>query len=823
MVCRFRPICAAEVMGQSVKSSVVRQQLDEGRHNLAQSTCDNVAAGETVEPEVTNRRISRTLLLPSPSSAFSPPPARHTNTVPPTVCRNTDDDAPEIQSTQCCDTPDMSGRYRRRGTVREMAQSYDRATQNEVSARRLSSTFRPALPTNTTSGTSISESVAKTSQAMTAETTRDHYTTKSVFNLIRARPHTEKVGMTKPHETRLKRLYANTVASLYKSFDNFTRLQRPLAADGDKRNEEEPPTPTSGAATAAASSGLDLRRSASIQHITGIHEPSASHTLTNNNNNNNNMACTFPITSRRHSHSTHTITDLSTHNFHDMENSGDDVTVDEAQSTASTAGKNSSSSRWSVAFPETKLSDSVKPDTSSGVDVDEKRRGDRESKTAEMRVVLARNYTAEAAKTSRNVTVRQSPSMTTLSSLLPDDDSRGASFSNALSTAFVSPRPIRKLVHHVQPLTSSASSSRTRPTSAAALDSFWDAQQLLMKSADMPSSSLTSDVRTVKSSSPCQTLIELVRESHLSAFPSSKHQFPHSGAWNEHSGERGSKSVSSVSSSLTADDNYELALSPMSQFRTTPPARTTLQVTSPSRAYMSNFSPSAQPQRARIAVVSPHVSHVNVSKTAPWSTTATTTTYISLSNPASHRQQFEHRQQNHCQRQSTRGTAAGTDRAHTGDTNQHSSSTLWSSTHNQQVITSSSSSSLGASAAAARPAQPTTALSSSTPHHVTSIADRPRSQGHVQLSQGQHLTNDDSLLTNGFVTAALDCAIELLTLKQTNSRNEEVDQGHEVNNSRPEKHASNDDLAGVEMSQFLDEEPTPVLRDKPRSKSDKSS
>ena len=75
----------------------------------------------------------------------------------------------------------------------------------------------------------------------------------------------------------------------------------------------------------------------------------------------------------------------------------------------------------------------------------------------------------------------------------------------------------------------------------------------------------------------------------------------------------------------------------------------------------------------------------------------------------------------------------------------------------------------------------------------------------------------ESLLTNGYVTAALDSAIELLTLKQS-SRDVTITQRHQLNSSRSDPVASNDDLAEVDMSEFgydlLDEEPTPVVPSK---------
>ena len=149
---RFRPIEAADVTSQlSLRSLAVSNVADQCHHATTQSHnhVSRAAADSQVQvqPSTGANRHSRTLLLPSPSSAFSAPPARHNDAVPPTACRNSDADVPTRREP---DSPDAECRYPRRRTVKEMAQSYDRATQQgDVPARRLScTTFRTTLPSN---------------------------------------------------------------------------------------------------------------------------------------------------------------------------------------------------------------------------------------------------------------------------------------------------------------------------------------------------------------------------------------------------------------------------------------------------------------------------------------------------------------------------------------------------------------------------------------------------------------------------------------------------------------------------------------------------
>jgi len=820
-LCRFRPISAAEVMNQTVNSSVVSGSLETCRvlsHHNASATPHSQSQSPVQSQLATNRRNSRTVLLPSPSSAFSVPLSRHNDT---DVCRNTDVNVPETQTTQHHGTPDIECRYRRRGTVKEMAQSYDRATQNDVSTRRLSYTFRPTLPTTTaatTTTTAISSSMTKPTHAITAETRGDNYTTTSVFSLNRSRPESDKVETSKARETKLKRLYSSTVASLYKSLDSFTR---PFTADRTTKHVGE------------LTSKVDLRRSASTQQIHSAthHNPR----LTNHNN--NHAVKTFPLSSRHHSKSIHTLTNLSAQNFRnqvepEMEKSRHDVSGSGAEQSASkTSRRHNYYSSWNIASPATKRLDSGKTDSniiSTNVrDTDTKKSHEEETsmetKTTEMRVVLDRNLRTEPAKTPprpRCLTVRQSPSL----SLTPTDSN------TLLSMAFVSPRPLRKLMHHLQPQTST-SSSRPRPTSAAALERFEDAQQLLIKTADLPST--TSDGQGLKSASPCKTLIELVRESHMNVFPSTSltpssparssstswmtlpeggntevtstsantntAQSQQTAVCTEHSSrEAQNKSVTSLVNSGSAANYRNQVLtttSPVSQQRVTAPVRTVLSVPAALNASVPRFSPSVQPQRAQIGVISPLQS-----------TTTARPTYTSVLG-CSHTQ---HVQTNHRHHHQTSSDVITPTYPTYKEYRLQYLSILPSSS-------SSSSFAAGAASSVVKPFQLTTALPRSTLHS----SDQVRSQGQVQLGQRSGLrhaeVSAESLLTNGYVTAALDSAIELLTLKQS-SRDVTITQRHQLNSSRSDPVASNDDLAEVDMSEFgydlLDEEPTPVVPSK---------
>ena len=837
LACRFRPISAAEVTSQpSVKSSVV-SEIGVSVHDVTRSTCDSTA----------DRRNSRTVLMPSPSSAFSVPSARHGDTVPPTTCRNTDVDVPNAQTAQHHDTPDIECRYRRRGTVKEMAQSYDRATRNEVSARRLSYTFRPTLPTTTTTTdtttttTSVSNSVARPSQAVTAEARSDHYTTTSVFSLSKAGAQPEKLEATrKPRETKLKRLYANTVASLYKSLDNLARFQGPLAADRNQRNAAVQESATE-------SSEADLRRSASSHHIMDVGRHAATDRNSRfRNNNGSNIMATFPLSSRHHSHSIHTLTNLSAQNFRDvvvpeMEKSRDDVSGSGAQSTASKNDRKHNHSSWNVVSEATKRLDSGKifPNISSTkvAETDAKKRQNLEAgvetKTAEIKVMLDRNFAAEPAKTSRSLTVRKSPSISAPSST--------NSTSSSLSMAFVSPRPIRKAMHHLEPH-ASAASPRARPTSVAALEKFEDAQRLLMKTADLPSTA--SDGQNLKSSSPCKTLIELVRESHMSVFPpslripSSSSQFS-SGSWmtspdlentevtsagashgrntqsgtrNDRSEEKRNRSASAANSGLASNDNNQAirSISPVPQLRVTPPARTASSMPSPFNASAPRFSPTAQPQRARLGVISPHVSGPSATSLQ----TTTGTTYTSQLT-AYHYPQIQHSNEHHQKLpQNSSHILTQTHRDHEDGSLQNLSKLP------------SFAAVAAASAAALKPFEFSTARSSSALHScATSLADQPTSQlGQVKLgrqSSGLKRVGEESLLANGFVTAALDSAIELLTLNQPPG-DFKITSGRQIKTSRIEIPKAFDDLTEEFGYDLLDEEPTPVLRDKPKSTDRKS-
>ena len=574
-MCRFRPIRAADTSNQSAKSSLAAADNVISRHNIDRATfasSSSVQAPGVVGP---SRRSSRTFLLPSPSSAFSVPPSRQTDTVPPTACRNADVDVPSSQTAQSHGTPDMECRYRRRGTVREMAQSYDRAAQNEVSTRRLSYTFRPTLPTTTTTTTTTSTSSGISSSfayrpSNAAETSRDHYTTTSVFSVS---GESDKANEMKGHhETKLRRLYSNTVASLHKSIDNFTsKLHVPFTATGSNRRTAQDP----------ASSELELlRRSASIQHIQSARDHDSSSFRNNNNNYNsssssNNNTATFPLSSRHHSVSIQSLSRLSSRGPRpETETRRNDVIAGGAEPAGYNQKQQRSHSSWSIASQ----APTESWDITSNNPTETKKGHEPDTKTAEIKVVLEK--AAETAVTTsglqRCLTVRQSPSNlstspsdtgVTTTSVLTQSPSlllssrttttttttrttttstgvtttslsmqsphllmssrtittTGTTTTNTgvttttsqLSMAFVSPRPMRKIftTHHVlEPLQSQAA----RPTSAAALERLNDAQQLLMKTADLPS---TSDGLGIQSSaSPAKSLIELVRESHLNVF-----------------------------------------------------------------------------------------------------------------------------------------------------------------------------------------------------------------------------------------------------------------------------------------------------------------
>ena len=814
-VYRFRPISAAHVTNSPVKSTAendVDVDVDDSRQNVTgrvtgHDTGVTCPRPSSLEPSAaTSRRSSRTLLLPSPSSAFSVPATRHTDTVPPTTCRNVDVDLSNIQTDGTADT---GYRYRRRATVKEMAQSYDRATQNDASRRRLSYTFRPTLPTSTAA--IIYSSVSKPSHATTAETTRNHYTTTSVFSLSKSRRQLEKVDVTKRHETKLRRLHSNMAASLYQSVDNITRLDGPFSAATDRHTDVQ---------ESAATSQLELRRSASSQHITDVHAP-AQRTASSsyrNNNNNNNMA-TFPL-------SIHRLANLSAQNFRqlvepEMDKRGDDITGSGADSTSSKNDRKHSYTSWKILGPATERSDSGKTGRRSSfnlVATDMKMRHDTETtKTAEMKVMLDSNVVVEPVTSSRCLTVRKSPSLLLASST---------------SLHFVSPRPRRKVMNHLQP--TSASASTARPTSAAALELFND-----VKAAHLPSTA--SDGQVLKSSSPCKTLIELVRESHLSAFPSSNLAPPSpvrssSTSWMMTSSHRGQTtstdsgrrlsqhgaisndrdvrdSYTAATSVLATNDNSPIvrSASSVSHLHGTPAATSAMSVATPLNASVLRLSPSAQPQRARIGVISPHVnSHV----TSLTTTATTTTTYTSLAHPQvtpNHRHHHRHHHQNLFQ--TTSDIVTRIYPGYKGNMLQ-TLSVPTSSPRQLQVLTSSSS--LSAAAAAAAAVKLATSPANSTLHTcVTSLIHQTRPQGQVQRglsSRPPMEINDESLLTNGFVTAALDCAIERLTLHQPH-KHLSITTRHQVKAS---------DLAEFGYD-LIDEEPTPVVPDKCTSEDHKSS
>jgi len=639
---------------------------------------------------------------------------------------------------------------------------------------------------------------------LTAETTRDqnHYTTTSVFSLDRTTPHSDEVqGAAKPHDTKLKRLYTSTVASLYKSLDNFSRLHGPFAADRSKKGAQES-TPE-----------VELRRSASSHRITELR---AQTDLSSRFTGNSNITATFPLSSRHHSQSTHTLNNFSVHGFRDLgeqevEKSGDDVSGGEASNrkhvysswntTSSATSKHQNSGKSEANRMAANAMETAPKNTR-----DTEKSG--ETKTAEIKLVLDRNFATEPVKRSRSLTVRQSPSIPVPSS------TNSFNTTTSFSLAFVSPRPIRKVIHHLQPLPVPSTSS-FRPKSA--LEKLDDAQQLLIKTADLPNTN-SSDTQNLKSSSPCKTLMELVRESHLSVFPTAVHppspsEHSSSSRWQtsrrnsetttpagltaQHSQQymqmtsdygrnsAGSEGVFRSGSVADSTNQFLQSSSPFSQRHATLPVRTGLaESQSSSSGAVSRFSPSVRSQRAQVGVVTPRVNN-----SRPVSMLATTTTtYGSLAN--SNRYQPVQNNQNSLRTSPDVITRTHVDHKHGGlqSTNTFPPPTAGAAVQSFDLPTSSN-------------------LHST----VTSLANQARSPGQVQLGQRSVPIYDKPLLTNGFVTAALDSAIELLTLKRP--------QGHDIKTSSIKFH----DPTEAETTEFgydlLDEEPTPV---QPMSRTGKS-
>jgi len=860
-------------MSQSEKTFVSRD-ADEHRPQMA-----------TVQPPENNnlRSSHHTLLLPSPSSAFSPPQAKHVDTVPPTTCQNTDVDVPNTQPTQCRDSPDIEYRYRRRGTVREMAQSYDRATQqSEVSAhRRLSCTFRPTLPPSamiTTNSSAVSSSSFEEPTTTTIETSGNHYTTTSVFSLSKpVAPPAQRDVTTKPQETKLKRLYSSAVTSLYQSLDNLTRLQRPFTRNSNKDM-------TNDQCALITSKESDLRRSASSQHMTestpDVHADATSKAETRSFGARSSIA-TFPLSSRHHSHSIHTLTNLSAKNFRQsvvdprLENSGRRDDHFSLPGTESKVKRNHSFSSWNVTTPVTSnLSGSRPTSTAIGDNVPAKDTHQSETnsgtKMAEMKVVLDRKVDEPvntSSSSSRCLTVRQTP------------PAGNTVITQSVALAFVSPRPMRKIIHHLQPL-SPISVSSTRPTSveptstlkspsterrisvsklihfpepvtpltssttkptpveplpsvssqtvrassSEVLDRFNDAQHLLMKTADMSRSEIAA--RRDQSSSPCKTLIELVRESHRNVFPRVSPSTTHEASVQQYSDSWTAAQLRNMDLSGKAQEqsrnqffsraNLSLAaraavqpVSPLTHRRLTPPVKT--EVPSPVSGSRSKFSPSAQPQRAQIAVISPHLS-------SPPKSTSVTTRY--RPRPTSMANIYPNTQRHHHQNSLQTSAETVTPSYFANKLNELKSNKSYSPTSHKRLITVSSSST-SSSAAVVKPSQMNTSLTGSTPHPVTSLA--------LQLGQRSNFRerkmHDESMLTNGFVTAALDSAIELLTLKRP-QHNLKVTRGGTVrptwnNNSL----GFGDNVAEVEMTEYdlLDQEPETVAKETPRSEGQKTS
>jgi len=276
---------------------------------------------------------------------------------------------------------------------------------------------------------------------------------------------------TKPRDAMLKRFYRNTLASLYKSLDSFARLPAgPFDRSRLDQDEEEQLGGGGGLATE-----MELRRSASIQHIASDTRPqsllsnpdrTARWRRTTNNN-----TSTFPLSSRHHSHSIQTLSDLSAQQTRrdpvkpETEMRRGDVTDDRKRSDS---GWNANAVSAVAALP------GPGKTANTGDQVEAERSGkelagtETGTKTAEMRVVLGASFAAaepSSKRSSRCLTVRQSASVSTLGA-----GTAGTS-SSSVSLAFVSPRPIRKCTHHLQPMEYTPFTD-ARPTSAAALERY---------------------------------------------------------------------------------------------------------------------------------------------------------------------------------------------------------------------------------------------------------------------------------------------------------------------------------------------------------------
>jgi len=213
----------------------------------------------------------------------------------------------------------------------------------------------------------------------------------------------------------------------------------------------------------------------------------------------------------------------------------------------------------------------------------------------------------------------------------------------------------------------------------------------------------------------------------------------------------------------------------------------------------------------------------------PTTTTTTTTTNTPMSNH--HYPQVHHRRYNQNLPQTSVENISRAYWSNKEDRLQNLQKSP-ASTRQLQVLTSSTATTTTTTTTLIYSGLTTTTISSTLQPRVSSHGVQPSSRGHaeVQLSQspGSRQTqvyDESSLITNGFVTAALDSAIELLTLKKPSTSHLTTTPGHgmkTVGNRTPE---NNDNLAEVEMTEydFVDEEPIPVLRDKPRSKGHRSS
>jgi len=310
-------------------------------------------------------------------------------------------------------------------------------------------------------------------------TPRDHDTTTSLFSATTSRPEVVAAAAaadgggaeTKQRDAMLKRFYRNTLASLYKSLDSFARLP---GGPFDRSRLDQDDEEQLGGGGGGLATEIELRRSASIQHIASDTRPQS--LLSNPDRpvrwrrTTNNNTSTFPLSSRHHSHSIQTLSDLSA-----QQNRRDPVKPEtEMRRGDVTDDRKRSDSGWNANAVSAVAALPGPGKTANTGDQVEAERSGKElagtgTKTAEMRVVLGASFAAaepSSKRSSRCLTVRQSAGVSTLGAV-----SAGTSSSSSVSLAFVSPRPIRKRTHHLQPMEYTPFTD-ARPTSAAALERY---------------------------------------------------------------------------------------------------------------------------------------------------------------------------------------------------------------------------------------------------------------------------------------------------------------------------------------------------------------